>query len=40
MHECPEGCGRSYQSIRAAMLCQCEHYDTNGYPKQQPAYDI
>lgn len=33
MHECPEGCGRSYQSIRAAMLCQCEQYDQYGNAK-------
>lgn len=39
MYECPEGCGRTYQSIRAAMLCQCDRYDPHGYPKPEPGYN-
>lgn len=33
MHECPDGCGRTYGSIKAAMLCPCDQYDTNGYQR-------
>lgn len=31
---CPEGCGREYGSIKAAMLCQCDQYDKNGYERE------
>lgn len=32
---CPDGCGRTYQSIKAATLCQCDQYDPWGYEKPQ-----
>ena len=31
---CPEGCGREYGSIKAAMLCSCDTYDTYGYERE------
>ena len=26
-YECPEGCGREYYSLKAAMLCACDSYE-------------
>lgn len=25
-YPCPDECGRAYQSVKAAMLCQCDGY--------------
>lgn len=32
-YDCPEGCGRTYQSVKAALLCPCDKYDQNGYER-------
>lgn len=26
MFDCPDGCGQTYGSIKASMLCQCDGY--------------
>ena len=31
-YECPDDCGKTYQSIKAALTCDCDKYDRNGYP--------
>lgn len=33
-YHCPDECGRTYGSIKAAMLCQCDQYDRNGYERE------
>ena len=32
-YECPDDCGRTYQSIKAAMNCPCQSIDGYGYPR-------
>ena len=35
-YACPDDCGRTYGSIKAAMLCQCDAYDHNGRERESP----
>lgn len=35
-----EDCGRDdFNSIRAALLCNCDRFDRNGYPKHEESTD-
>lgn len=34
---CPDGCPRVYQSLKAAMLCQCDKYDKYGHEHEKDA---
>lgn len=31
-YECPDDCGKTYQSIKAALMCRCQYENEHGYP--------
>lgn len=31
MYPCPDGCPRTYSSLKAALLCPCDKYDQHGH---------
>lgn len=39
-YDCLDSCGKTYQSLKAAMSCDCDRFDAHGYERQTDSYEI